>query len=72
MEHNKKPAIEYYDDRTNIYHTLKRKPLRLEDLRKFITCYNPANRLARTETWHAEKNPDVRWRKFTHDELIAR
>jgi type I restriction enzyme M protein len=62
----------YYDYRTNIHHTLKRKPLRLEDLREFITCYNPANRHARTETWHAEKNPDGRWRKFTHAELIAR
>jgi len=26
----------YYDYRTNIHHTLKRKPLRLEDLRDFI------------------------------------
>ena len=62
----------YYDYRTNIHHTLKRKPLRLEDLREFIDCYNPANRLKRTETWHAKKNPAGRWRKFTHAELIAR
>jgi type I restriction enzyme M protein len=62
----------YYDYRTNIHHTLKRKPLRLEDLRGFIDCYNPTNRNKRTETWHAEKNPDGRWRKFTYDELIAR
>jgi hypothetical protein len=30
------------------------------------------NLLARTETWHAEKNPDGRWRKFTHAELVGR
>ena len=23
-------------------------------------------------TWHADKNPDGRWRKFTYEELIAR
>jgi len=62
----------YYDYRTNIHHTLKRSPLRLEDLREFITCYNPANRHKRKETWHAEKNPDGRWRKFSYDELVSR
>gem|GEM_PF-3198406 len=35
--------IWYYDYRTNIHHTLKKKPLRFEDLRDFISCYNPAN-----------------------------
>src|SRR5690349_9500697 len=30
----------YYDYRTNIHHTLKRKPLRLDDLADFIACYN--------------------------------
>jgi type I restriction enzyme M protein len=62
----------YYDYRTNIHHTLKRKPLRLEDLREFITCYNPENRHKRTATWHPEKNPTGRWRKFSHAELVAR
>ncbi|MCR6655068.1 MAG: type I restriction-modification system subunit M [Opitutus sp.] len=62
----------YYDYRTNIHHTLKRKPLRFEDLADFITCYNPANRHQRTETWHPEKNPEGRWRKFTYAELAAR
>lgn len=50
----------YYDYRTNIHHTLKRSPLRLEDLREFITCYNPTNRHKRKKTWHPEKNPDGR------------
>jgi type I restriction enzyme M protein len=62
----------YYDYRTNIHHTLKRKPLRLEDLREFIDGYNPANRQKRKETWHAEKNPEGRWRKYSYEELAAR
>ncbi len=62
----------YYDYRTNIHHTLKRKPLRFEDLADFVACYNPENRHKRKETWHAEKNPEGRWRKFTHAELAAR
>jgi type I restriction enzyme M protein len=62
----------YYDYRTNIHHTLKRKPLRFEDLADFISCYNPANRHQRTETWHPEKNPEGRWRKFSCSELVAR
>jgi type I restriction enzyme M protein len=62
----------YYDYRTNIHHTLKRKPLRYEDLAEFITCYNPENRHKRQETWHAEKKPEGRWRKYTYAELAAR
>ena len=62
----------YYDYRTNIHHTLKRKPLRLEDLREFIDCYHASNRHQRVETWHAEKNPGGRWRKYSHAELVAR
>ncbi len=62
----------YYDYRTNIYHTLKKKTMRFEDLQDFITCYKPENRYARKETWNAESNPEGRWRKFTYDELITR
>lgn len=62
----------FYDYRTNIHHTLKRKPLRLEDLREFIDCYNPTNHHKRKETWDAEKNPEGRWRKYSYEELIAR
>lgn len=60
-----------YDYRTNIHHTLKKNPLKLEDLKDFIKCYNPANRHKRKETW-SESNPDGRWRKFSYDEIIAR
>ncbi len=61
-----------YDYRTNIHHTLKKKPMGLEHLRPFIDCYNPANRHDRAETWHAESNPEGRWRKYGYDEIIAR
>ena len=62
----------YYDYRTNIHHTLKKNPLKLEDLRDFITCYQPENRHTRKETWHPETNPEGRWRKFTYDEIMGR
>ncbi|MBF8962950.1 SAM-dependent DNA methyltransferase [Pontibacter sp. FD36] len=61
-----------YDYRTNVHHTLKKNPLKLEDLRNFITLYNPENRHKRTETYHPETNPEGRWRKFTYEEIIAR
>lgn len=60
-----------YDYRTNIHHTLKRNHLRLEDLKDFISCYNPKNRHKRKETW-SEKNPDGRWRKYSIDEITSR
>ncbi|WLB24973.1 class I SAM-dependent DNA methyltransferase [Bradyrhizobium japonicum] len=62
----------YYDYRTNIHHTLKKKPLRFENLADFIECYNPKNRHKRKATWHPDKSPEGRWRRFTYEELIAR
>lgn len=62
----------YYDYRTNIHHTLKKKPMRFEDLAQFIACYNPANRHERKETWDEEKNPEGRWRKYSYDDLVSR
>lgn len=64
--------IWYYDYRTNVHHTLKRKPMRIEDLAEFIACYHPANRHVRKETWNAEVNPDGRWRKYTYADITAR
>lgn len=61
-----------YDYRTNVHHTLKKNPLKLEDLRDFITLYNSENRHKRIETYNAETNPDGRWRKFTYDKIVAR
>ncbi|MAA87607.1 MAG: DNA methyltransferase [Haliea sp.] len=62
----------YYDYRTNIHHTLKKKPLRFEDLAEFIQRYNPQNRNKRKATWHQDKNPDGRWRSFSYKDLVAR
>ncbi len=62
----------YYDYRTNIHHTLKKRPMRVEEFQDFITCYQPENRYARQETWDAASNPEGRWRKFTREELLAR
>ena len=64
-------SVWYYDYRTNIHHTLKKKPMRFEDLKDFIGCYNPWNRHDRKETWSGEQ-PEGRWRKFTYDEIAAR
>jgi type I restriction enzyme M protein len=62
----------FYDYRTNIHHTLKKKPLRYENLADFVACYNPQNRHKRKATWDADTNPEGRWRKFTYEELAAR
>lgn len=62
----------YYDYRTNVHHTLKKKPLRLDDLKDFIECYNADNINNRQETWNVDSNVDGRWRKFTYEELAAR
>lgn len=61
-----------YDYRTNIHHTLKKNPLKAEDLRDFINCYNPPNRYKRNETYGSDTNPDGRWRRFTYEEIVAR
>ena len=76
---NNKPAskeawtkeVWFYDYRTNVHHTLKKKPLTESDLLDFIECYNASNIYKRKETW-SEENPDGRWRKYSYDEIIAR
>ncbi len=60
-----------YDLRTNIHFTLKKNPLKYEDLTDFVKCFNPENIHKRKETW-SESNPQGRWRKFTYDEIINR
>jgi type I restriction enzyme M protein len=72
---NPKPwtkEVWYYDYRTNVHHTLKKKTMRFEDLADFIKCYNPDNRSKRKATWNSTSNPEGRWRKFTYEELRAR
>lgn len=76
---DKKPAsperqtkeVWIYDFRTNIHFTLKQNPMSDADLRDFVSCYNPANRHKRKETYSA-KNPDGRWRKFSVDAILKR
>jgi len=62
----------FFDYRTNIHHTLKKKPLRFEDLQEFIAGYNPLNRHERKESWNEATNPEGRWRKFSYEQIIAR
>lgn len=64
--------IWFYDFRTNIKFSLKKSPMRFEDLQDFINCYNPTNIYQRKETYHPDSNPEGRWRKFTYEEIIER
>lgn len=69
---DRKPASEkawteklwIYDLRTNKHFTLKDNPIRFEDLRDFIKCYNPDNRNNRKET--------ERFRPYAYDHLLQR
>jgi type I restriction enzyme M protein len=60
-----------YDYRTNVHHTLKKKPLQFLDLAEFIENYNPTNRHKRSETW-SEENQQGRWKRFDYKEIIER
>ena len=53
-----------YDYRTNVKHTLKTNPLKVNHLQDFVQCYNPENRHEREET--------ERFRKFSYEEIVAR
>lgn len=53
-----------YDLRTNMHFTLKQNPLGSEDLKDFISCYNPENRHKRKEA--------ERFRSFAYQELTQR
>jgi type I restriction enzyme M protein len=64
--------IWYYDYRTNVHHTLKKKTMRVDDLSDFITCYKLDNRESHNAAWNAKTNPEGRWRKFNYNDLIAR
>ena len=53
-----------YDLRTNMHFTLKQNPLSFEDLKDFISCYNPENRHERKEA--------ERFKSFAYQELMQR
>lgn len=63
--------IWFYDYRTNIHHTLKKKQMTAADLAEFVKLYNPENIYKRKETWSKE-NTEGRWRKFSYDEILSR
>lgn len=60
-----------YDYRTNISHTLKKSPLKYENLKEFVNLYNPKNRHERKETW-SEENKEGRWRKYSYEDILGR
>ena len=62
----------YYDYRTNIHHTLQKKPMRFEDLSDFISCYNPQNRHKRKVAWDEKDTPEGRWRCYSYEEIRER
>jgi type I restriction enzyme M protein len=70
---DKKPAAEQpwtqhlwiYDLRTNKHFTLKKNPLRREDLDDFVSCYLPAQA-------RSKRAPSERWKPFAYDELVGR
>ncbi len=57
-------GVWFYDLRTNKHFTLKTRPLKLDDLQDFITCYNLENR-------HKRKEAD-RFRFYSYADLMAR
>jgi len=57
-------GVWFYDLRTNMHFTLKTRPLKLNDLQDFITCYNPENRNRRKE--------GERFRFYPYADLMAR
>lgn len=61
----------FYDYRTNVHHTLKKKPMMMSDLAEFVKLYNPNNISKRKATWN-EENQEGRWRKYSYEEIIAR
>ena len=62
----------FYDYRTNVKHTLVTNPLTRKDLDDFVKCYRADDQTKREETYHPEKNPNGRWRKYSAEELLAR
>lgn len=70
-----KPAtkeIWFFDYRTGIKHTLKQNPLKKEHLDDFVQCYKAADRNSAPQTYHADTNPNGRWRKYSIDEILQR
>ena len=63
--------IWFYDYRTNIHHTPKKRVMTMNDLEEFINLYNSDNINRRSETW-SEDNEEGRWRKYSYEEVLER
>jgi type I restriction enzyme M protein len=57
-------GIWFYDLRTNKHFALKTRTLKLDDVKDFVSRYNPGNRHERTET--------ERFKYFSYEDLMAR
>lgn len=62
----------FYDYCTGVKHTLANNKLERRHLNDFVSCYNPDNISARTETYNAETEPNGRWRKYPAEDLLKR
>lgn len=60
-----------YDLRSDMPSFGKTNPLKPEHFEEFIECYADGDLSKRRETY-SDENPNGRWRKFTHEEILAR
>lgn len=61
----------FYDYRTNVHHTLKKKPLTYGHLDEFMDLYRADSRHRREATW-SEENENGRWRSYSYADILAR
>lgn len=60
-----------YDYRVGIKHTLVQKPMKREHLQDFVECFCSGHFEDRKETY-SELNPNGRWRRFSHEEIVGK
>lgn len=60
-----------YDYRVGIKHTLVQKPMKREHLQDFVDCFCTGHIEDRKETY-SELNPNGRWRRFSHEEVMEK
>ncbi len=60
-----------YDYRVGIKHTLVQKPMKREHLQDFVDCFCTGHIEDRKETY-SELNPNGRWRRFSHEEVMGK
>ncbi len=60
-----------YDYRVGIKHTLVQRPMKREHLQDFVDCFCTGHIEDRKETY-SELNPNGRWRRFSHEEVMEK